>query len=444
MASADKSGTSITLDIASARAFARQALLSGEPELARIVSLSLLQRDPRDPAALLVLSAAESRLGRAKASGKAARAAFRSARDPVLRYESARMAAQAAYFDRRFSLAQFWLRRAAHVAPADKHYHDAVRNFQLVRAQNPWRSYLSFQLTPSSNINRGSSSEVLIIDGQPTAFALSGNAQALSGWVATARTDISYRLPTGAEKTAVDIGTRLYASAHWLSDSAKRQAPGTKGSDFNYYLAEASVRYLVAAKREGDLWNVGLRLGRNWYGGDPLGGYARIETGRSVKLSEATGTRFDYSFEQQWRDADGVPDLQVHILGAQLSHELPWGAALHLSLGYQNVVSDNVNAENTAVLGYARYEFAKPLGPAEVAISVDLAQRDYPVFFGNLFNTTGREDLTWGGTVEFFFPKADVWGFAPTLTVEGSKTDSNVSRHDQEYLGLRLGLRSVF
>ena len=63
LAAAPAAGEAQTLDIPAARALAEQAVLGGNPALARHIALGLLQRDAIDPQALLTLAAADILLG---------------------------------------------------------------------------------------------------------------------------------------------------------------------------------------------------------------------------------------------------------------------------------------------------------------------------------------------------------------------------------------------
>lgn len=80
------------------RVVARQALMSGNAQLARALAAGLLQADPNDPYALLIMTASETQLGRPAEGRKAGRAAWIAARGlpDGLRYDIARYTALAA------------------------------------------------------------------------------------------------------------------------------------------------------------------------------------------------------------------------------------------------------------------------------------------------------------------------------------------------------------
>ena len=74
---------------------------------------------------------------------------------------------------------------------------------------------------------------------------------------------------------------------------------------------------------------------------------------------------------------------------------------------------------------------------------------DYPLIAAGL-NAFGqvvfapRDDKTIAGDLTFFFEEYDYAGFAPTLTLQASKTDSNISIYSARDFSLALGIKSTF
>ena len=433
----------VTLGIDASRDLARQALLGGQPQLALAIARALLDRDPTDAVALLILAAAETRLGEPKAGLRSAVLAFRNADDPVLRYEAARYAAAAALADRRFTLGQFWLRRAAQLAPAPQQHDDTAATYRAVQAERPWTGTARFNLRPTTNLNQGSSEDQLIIDGVPTIFTFDGAAQALSGLETGVDLSLAHRFAPSPTAYA-EFALRLQGDIYTLSDAAKQQAPGASGSDFSYVALEAALTYNFAATPGAGAWSIGSVAGTNWYGGQPLGSYLRLELGKTLKLSDTRSARLDLLVEQQWRDDPQAFGNRVAAVQSQYNWQLKNGSLLALRLGLVGQFSKDRNAENTALSVDLRYTLANPLGPAEVTLGLNATARDFPVYFSNIFNVSGRQDLRVGASVELFFPKAEVWGLAPVLSIAGGTTTSNVSRYQSDYFGVQIGLRSVF
>jgi hypothetical protein len=432
----------VELSPAQAQEVGRRALLSGNAGLARSIALALLERDAADPAARTLLAATDLAFGQPAQALANARTAHRAASDPLIRHDAARLAAEASLRLDRPTMAQLWLRRAAQAAPDPGLRATAGRIFGQVAAAKPLRTDLRFHLAPTSNVNRGASSDILVIDGVPTPFTLSGDALALSGWEAVLQASAYYRLQaTPASRT--DLGFRLYASTYGLSDEAKAQAPGVSGSDFAYTSAELSLRHLFATAGDAGPWSVTARAGQLWYGGDELGTFAGLDLGKTFALSPRAALTVEISREEQWRAGDG--DTSISGVEATYARVVESGDRFEVGLSFSDVTSPNINQESTGAGLSLRWDRAKPVfGSVRMSASVSAGLRDYPVFFNGIFNDTGREDTTYGGSVEFVLPEAGAYGFAPTVTLRASETRSNVSRYDQESYGVIFGLRSVF
>ena len=432
----------ITLDIPAARELARSAALSGRPDIARAVALGLLQRDPKDTEALLALASAEVQLAHPQAARRAAVLAFRAAPDQEKRYVAARLAAKAAFDQGRLTLSQYWLRRAGQLAPDAAQYQDTVLGFRQVQAQNPWRNTAELSFSPGSNVNNGSSTDRLIIDGVPTIFTFSGDAQALSGYQVGLDLGTAYRI-SATPRSQTEIGLRFVANEVFLSDASRRKAPTARAADYAYRAAEVSLTHRFALRQV----PVSLMAvaGRNWYGGDGLTSYARVQANFATVLPADYGAlRWQVLAERQW--AFGNPGSKTDILAfeARYDWQLGWGDRMGFRLGVVNQTAANINAGNHAVTGEVTYALAKPVGPAQMTVGLSATARDYPVYFGNLFNKTGRQDMRLGISVDMVFPSAQIWGFAPRLGLTASTTRSNISRFEASDVGLQIGLASVF
>ena len=147
--------------------------------------------------------------------------------------------------------------------------------------------------------------------------------------------------------------------------------------------------------------------------------------------------------ERQWPQ-DGSDPVTVLALNSSYQRQLANGDRAGLQIGVVNQSSANVSAENLALTAALSYALARPVGPAEVSFTLSATSRDYPVYFSNIFNRDGRQDLKVGVTLDLAFPKAQVMGFAPTLSLSASHTSSNISRYEQDAFGLQFGLKSLF
>ncbi len=433
---------SVTLDIATARAVAEQAVLTGNPVLARQIALGLLQRDNADIGALLTLATAEVLLGNPSAARKAAVRAFRATRDSGARYEAARLAAKAGFEQGRLTLAQLWLRRALDSAPDAATWQDTVAGFRQVQAQNRWRTRLQFSAAPSSNVNQGSSAGRLIINGVPTILSFSGDAMALSGLTYGITLGTGYVIGATAQ-SRTELGAQLVVNGVVMSDQARRQAPGASNADYAYQAAELTLTHQFQPRTGALPMAATVLAGANWYGGKPLTSYARAQLDFATPLQGPQRLGWQVLAERQWPQ-DGSDPLTVLALNGSYQRQLTSGDRAGLQIGVVSQSSANANSGNLALTAAVSYALARPVGPAQVSFSLSATSRDYPVFFSNQFNLDGRRDLKVGVTLDLAFPKAQVMGFAPTLSLSASHTGSNVSRFEQDAFGVQFGLKSLF
>jgi hypothetical protein len=449
-AAAETGNSTVKLGIDEARVVGEEALATGNPALAARIARGLLQRDDSDIGAWLMLGWAEIALRRPDAAGDAGSAAFRAAKGvPRARFAAAMLSAKAAYDGGRLTAAQFWLRRAGDAATSPEERAQAVAGFRSIRQQNKWSAVLNFSASPSSNINGGARETALTIDGRPITiggFPLTNNgeARALSGLEATLDLSFSYRLSESA-KQQTSLGFRLYGATYALSDEAKRQTEesGTTGSDFAFTLVEASLRHVrLPASGKGTL-SFGASLAQSWYGGQILNHSARIDVARAFPLGPNNTAQIAASLEQSISDTDDDRTL-LGTLQGQVVMPLESGATLQFSAGLSGTESNDRRNEYVSLRGGVTYTLAKPVGPAEVTLGLSVSSRHYPATSVGSFNPEERNDLRVTGTVEMLLPKAEVMGFAPTVTLSAGRTWSNASRFETEDLGVAFGLKSTF
>jgi len=259
----------VQLSLPQARIVARQAYAAGDIIVANRIGHGLLQADPRDPQALVILAATEPLLGRPRAGRVAGRLAFGEADERGLKREAAFFASRAAAAEGRFTAAQFWLRRAYQQAETDEQRDGIASAFRQVRAANPWRANLAFNLSPNSNVNGGSSSEFLVIDDTDPVGVLSGSARALSGYTASVSGELTYALSRGAAHRTT-LGLLGFRSFNTLSADAKDIAPDASGSDFDYGVLELRLSHAIAQAPAFLPDRYAVAIGQTWYGGDAL------------------------------------------------------------------------------------------------------------------------------------------------------------------------------
>ncbi len=412
------------------------ALQSGKPGAALAIANALLGRDPLDWNALLLKSRAARDLGDYATARAAARAAWRSAQTPAQRYAAALARAQADASDNRRTAAQFWLRRAIQVAPDDRARQLATRDFRYVRARNPWQFSVNAGLAPSSNINGGSSSDVLMLGAIP--LELSPDAKALSGLEGRLTLTAGRRIWETA-RSVTELGARLSGRAYRLSDSARAKAPMAQASDYAYGELET---YALHKRRTSDGGEVETRLtlGRNWYGGSPLSNYVQADLSRSFTLSNRSVVQLRGGVERQWRLDQSARSANVVSTGFGYQKAFATGR-LSLDLDWRRVLSDSISIDHSAAGVTLGYGFGKPVLGAEVTAYLSLDLSD---FGASPYAVGGRQDRRSEAGVSLFFRDFDYLGFAPELGLRASRTESNISLYDSHDLGLTLGFRSAF
>jgi len=437
-ARAEAASEAVTVTLAEAREIARRAVARGQAGLARHVALGLLQADPEDALALLVLSAAEAQLNNPEAATEAGRRAFRAAPDDSHRYEAATLTAQALTRAGRHQQAKLWLRRAGQTAPNDRARAMAKANHRAVSRASPLSMQFSLSVAPSSNVNNGSERDSVLILGQQ--FQLAGVNRALSGTEATLGAHLGWRLSETARSRS-EATLRLVARKVGLSSEAKAMAPGARGSDYDYALVEAGFAHRVRPGETPLVWTFGTVAGHSWSGGRDLADYLRLEAGAEYAPDSRSGLALRFGAERQWRRDDasfGADILSVSATGVRV---LENGDRVSLTLGLRDTQSANARVDHHALSAQAEWQKASPIHGVGLNAGVSLTLRRYGATAGF---PAGRDDVQMGARVGLVFERLDYMGFAPTLDLTATRTRSDFVLNDARSLGVSFGVRSTF
>ena len=446
--------TTIDLPIPEARALATQAALGGDPETARRIAAQLLQLDPNDRAALLVLAAVEPQLGRPAQGRLAGARAYAVSATDAEKYEAARLTALAAANEGRFTLAGWWLRRALTVAPTPQDAEQTTADARGVRNLNPWSSNVALSFAPSDNVNGGANAEFFTFPGSSVAGQrLSPSARALSGWAGVLDLKTRYRFAV-SQVAQSSLSARIFARRVILSENAwdfidevslPNDAP-VELSEFSSSLLEFSFRHDRAAQR--GVYGFDVILGQVWSQAEFDYTFLRVGADRTVPVTDNASLSFAGSIEHRLDDDDQPKDWRYQLRGTA-SYELASGNALSATLGLAMVDSDRANDVSYSRSLQLNYAIARPIGPAKVQFSLGASGEDFPDYaflsgFGFIPVIGGREDRRVFGSAELFFADFDSAGFAPVVTLSASRTQSNVSRFDRDDLSLSFSFRSTF
>ncbi|MEM6577698.1 MAG: surface lipoprotein assembly modifier [Pseudomonadota bacterium] len=424
---------------------ALQALQSGRPKLAYDLSKAVLQADPRNGEAHYTQALAFSMVGAHGQARKSAGLAFRHSDTPVQKYQSAQLASQSAYQDDLLTLSQLWLRRAVQHAPSDEVRKDTIRIYQTVRRRNPLKFNLNFSVRPSDNVNNGSNSPFNIIEGSPTLGFLSPSAQAIEGQIAVFDLNFSYRV-SETERSETQLVGRAFTRQVRFNDSV----PGISESDLATSRLEGGVRHVRTSENRERQWHFGLLGGRVWFGGDPFYDYARFEVDRHQLLTPNLRFSIGASVERQQAEARTTSDGTQYQIYTQLRYAFSGGSTIGAFFSFRDLETDGINRANEQITGVLRYTLGQPVGPATLSLSVGASQVDYGTYiinlgpFGILDVPGGRTDDAIFAGVTAAFDEWSYMGFVPTVSLNTSKTESNISRFDVEETSLTFGIRSEF
>ncbi|MEP3298532.1 MAG: surface lipoprotein assembly modifier [Pseudoruegeria sp.] len=408
--------------------YAKQAV-----ELAEAIVL----RDSDDIRGYIVLSQARRALGDFDRAIEAGKTAWQKAKKDESRFAAALVTAQAYSSAGKRTRSMLWLRRAAEIAPDEARKAQALRDFRYVRGRNPLATTLSFSVQPSSNVNNGSKSDTLIIDGLP--FAISGDARALSGveYSLGGQTAFTKRLDP---RRLIRIGGRFETKHYTLSSEAKEMAPNIDASDLSYTEIELTFGHTWLKGPGNSITDLSFDLGRTWYGGQELSKYFRTTLQHRQKLTKSITGVYSLSGTRQLRDDSSVRNSTEITGRANWVHVRPSGSVLGWSLGVRDTQSDAATISHDAFMVGASVQPKVEIFGTRSVFQLDLEKRIYDK---NLYGTLREDDRVRAG-VTVIMNRFDYYGFAPTLNMSYSRTQSNISLYDTDDIGVSLGIKSTF
>lgn len=426
-----------------AREAAVAAWQAGDLATARQIARSLVARDAADPLAqhlLALIALAENDLPGAR---QAARRAFGGAQSDLQRRSAALVAANVAAREERGLALRYWLRQATDATndPAARMQGRAALN--SLRALSPWSSALRFSVSPSSNVNGGADSAFNIVEGVDYIGTLDGDAQALSGVIGTMTGDLGYRIAQSAtSETRLTAG--LYLKRVALSAEAKEQAVSLTGADLATTSLDLGVTHLMRPAGMKGTLELGLSFGASDEGGDGarslrLDATRRRPVGKAAEITLGAG----WDMEQDLTGARRA--RQMPSLNFAISQRLSSGDRVGASVAAYGVHSEVGNQRRFGGQARVSYTLGQPVGPFSLSGSLGGSFTRYPNYM-ILFDHPegGRRDATLFGEVTLGLDKMSWAGFAPTVTLRASQSDSNVSAFDTRQIGVMIGIKSLF
>jgi len=424
------------LSIEEGRNLAVVLVRSGQPTAARVAARALLTRDPDDVVALLVLARAARDLGLYDEAASAARRAHRLATESSDdRFGASLAMAQALASDGKRGRAQFWLRRAAQEAPNQGARAVALRDLSYVRARNPLSVKLQFNVFPSSNVNGGPTTNVLVIGGLEF---VNSNAVPLSGAGVTLGFDATLRL-AGTEANHVFAGVSAESTSYTLSDRAREKVPTAQAED--YATAQAALLFGWAGQRDWGRMSTRLSFGRDWRGGDTLADWTQLSLSAERRFGDSGVGDLSLVLTVRNRKDLSIRSSQDLSLGAGWTWTLGSGDMLRLGLNLGKVWSDAASVARHATTLNLSWQRAEPVLGMQVSAfgSLEVTDFERPL---ELFGTEHDVRAELGMTA--VLSDYDVLGFAPEVGFVLSRTESNIAAMTTEAAELRLGIRSLY
>lgn len=417
------------------RALAERSMAEGRVAQAADLARALILRDPDDAAALVLLAEAEAARGNGAAVADLGRRAHGAAQDPGHRFAGARLTALGHAMQHHPTRAQFWLRRARHLAPDAATRASVAGDYRAVADANPWRWTLQATLSPSDNVNGGTTSTTSPLFGLDLPFVIPATSRALSGVAATASLSASYRLQRDAG-TETRLRGRIGGRGVWLSDEARALAPEARGADY----ATASVSLGVVHGR--DAGPVQLQLSADLSharrGGDIDATGLTVSASGFTDLGRGTGSA---TLTRGWRALAHGESQQHWTIEAGWSGPLAQAGTVHLGALAERVEASRADLARDRRAIRLGLDLARPV--AGLGIGGEIRQ-EWRRYDHSALVPQGRDETTRALRLTATLPRAELYGFIPEIVLESHRTDASAAIFESRGTDLGLGIRSAF
>lgn len=432
----------LTMTRPQARVLANQALNAGDLQLAEQLSRGLLQADEKDVTALFVLGNIAQLVGKTDEAVALFKRAYRAADNKQDRYNTSVITAKALDSQGKYERAKLWLRRSVQNAPDDAARANAVRGFQQMRAKSPWRTSLSFGVTPSNNVNNGSGADEICTIFFGCSSSVS-DTEPLQGAYISGSFSTEYRLKEARTHKLV-AGFDLYHRAAWIKPSEKSKTTKS-ASDFDFSYIGARLRWDQALSNTTSTTEI-LTIGRSLYGGSPLTDKIGVEKTFNFRLAPTKNIGLSFGLSRE----------RNHVVEARASTQqtisMPYSVLLgnkdrvRITPTIKNVVSSDPQTAHRSGSLMVAYTPATPTFNIHPTFTLSMGLREDRD--SSIFGTGGvaerRRDNSFGLSVSFALPAFEVYGFAPVAVIEARKTSSNISLYDTSSVSSRIEFRSSF
>lgn len=426
------------LSLAQAYRLVQVFLQHGQYAPALDLIATLEKNRPNSSAALLILKSQALRgLNDTDAAVAAGRDAFNMATSDAEKFAAARAVAQAYSTAGRRGLAQWWLRRAADVAPDVTHYALARRDFEYVQSRNPWRFSLDVNARGTDNINNAPTDNKFTFLGvtfeNPTLFPISGLS-------IQSDTEITYRLPATetrhSELTLAHLGRRVI-----LGSEASDIDPDLSASDLSSDRLSLSWSQTSRSLEAPRFFDTEVTAFATWQGQKHIQNGLIFEGGYTFRYAPTQNLRVGASLETAER-----LDREVRSYDAW-STNISWTGIYEdigrfdLYVSYEDVQSASEAVARDRYFLSGSYELPEPIFGAVLSVNAMYSEVAYD---NPLYGPDPRQDRVQAVTVSAALPTFETFGFFPVLDLRTQRVKSNVTRFDTETTNLGLSFRSSF
>lgn len=434
-------------DLTTLQAEAEAALVAGDPARTATLAQAILDAAPDSYAGLFLMAVAQADLGNDSASAAAAARAYDAAPDRQGRLQSARLAARAHRAQRHYVRAEFWLRRAANNIGNEAEAEAVVREYIATTQENPLTVRFNGAITPSDNVNGGSSEGILEFEGIPLTFLLPENQRALSGVGFSGSAQASYRLQQN-DVARTSLSGALAAETYVLSKEARNlldSSPNAEiraldGSDFGTTLLQAGIVHQRTDLSTLGPTGFGLNFGTYWSGDERIVDFVDYSLSQVIVVDAQSSylLRADIR-DQSVRTTALVPTVSYDY---SATYRTRFDNRDRLDFGVSRRRNEaGPESSYTEYTGRLGYDFAQPIFGTKVGAAAELRYRNYPVYTTTL---NGRRDYTARIEATTIFENVTYFGFSPSLSMAASRTFSNAEEEISSGVEIRLGIESNF
>lgn len=337
----------------------------------------------------------------------------------------------------RFVAAKLWARRAYELSDNAQEREAIASLYKRIAAASPLSFSASLSFAPSSNVNNGGTTNVIMIGGYP--FVFDENSLQLSGLEATGSLSMTYRLSqTTASRTEAfgDASLRRV----WLEPQAAEVAPDQSNADFDQLRLAFGLRHSWQALPTLGPTSAALSFGAAYQALGLTSNWRMAEVRQVLMQTQDRALRVDVQLRADDRLDSAISSSDTRRIGGLYQVRRGGGLEVASHISVSEVISDSALVERDEVAAGISVS-GIVVGPFGLAISVDAAYADFPKW---VLTLGGRQDASLGVRIDATYGAISVLGFSPALTLSARRTESNLDIFDRSQTSIGLSFRSSF